>query len=210
MNKASPKQLIALGILGIVLVGAIVRAVFMSPGGTTPDTESPRPRPAAQNDAAASTQGAANSTDTPAASGVDDAKQMIDIEELRASLKTDIFDYQQYRLERDVFRPLVGDDSRAPLIVKGNEGEGEPQREMLQQIADSMALTGIIWSDKRPMAIINQQVVYPGYAFTDGIVVESIEEARVLLRVGDTVVALDMPEESFGDNNAFVGLLIPE
>lgn len=190
MNNITPKQKIILAVLGVVLIGAILRAVLTSPtpplppgaGADANQPNAPQQSTAAAAPASAGTAPAPTAAATPQTAG-------IDIEQLRASLKTDIFQYTEYKIERDVFRPLVGEQSYA---TGETTGEGPPPPVNL--LADTMDLTGIIWDASRPMAIINQQIVYPGYRFGSGITVDSIEQSRVLLRVSDDTVALELQE----------------
>jgi hypothetical protein len=63
-----------------------------------------------------------------------------------------------------------------------------------------MLLTGIIWDAEEPLAILNDEVVTEGFIFStdegaEGIIVDSIEPGRVILRVDETLVPLNLEEQ---------------
>ena len=68
------------------------------------------------------------------------------------------------------------------------------------QKARSMILTGIIWDKAHPLAVLNNEVVGEGHIFdadknSPGIVVDRIEQGRVILKVDEQLVPLNLEEQ---------------
>ena len=64
--------------------------------------------------------------------------------------------------------------------VPGAEGE---LAENLLYEANRKNLTGIIWDDVTPLAVIDNAVVYVGYEFEEPIIVKTIERDYVVLAI---------------------------
>src|SRR5690606_18977447 len=68
-------------------------------------------------------------------------------------------------------------------------------------VARSMIITGIVYDSSEPVAVVDNRtenkvdVVAIGHEFPIGIIVESIEENRVVLRVGDMRVPKMLEEQ---------------
>ena len=58
----------------------------------------------------------------------------------------------------------------------------------------SKQVTGIIWDKKYPVAIVDDVVVHVGYVFPNGARVDKIEPTRVLFKVCDTTIPVEMKE----------------
>ena len=91
--------------------------------------------------------------------------------------------------------PLVGPMAPPRLATADNQTEEQKQAVLEAQLAvRSMAVTGIIWDDYNPVAIIDDEVVGTGYKFPTGVSVEKIEPDRVIMRVNDSLVPVELKE----------------
>lgn len=201
MNKKMPKGQIIVLVLLVVVAGFFIYRALLSSGETPPPAAATKP--AAQQPAAGPNAGtpaavpdATKAATAPAANAASAFKQSnVNIDELLASIKEVDFDYALERETRDPMTPLVGKHALTQYMAAENGGaanalnSGEAQR-----LAMNMTVTGIVWDKKSPMAVVNNEVVYPGYVFDSGIAVESIEPTRVLLRVGDSVIPKELEE----------------
>jgi hypothetical protein len=119
-------------------------------------------------------------------------KTDINIDSLLAGIREVDFDYDKERMPRDPMAPLVG------TLTKTRGGE-EPGKE--QPVAPATAVqvmskvvSGIVWDAKRPIAVVDNEVVYPGYEYPDGTVVASIERNQVVFKVGDSLIQVPLKE----------------
>jgi hypothetical protein len=121
-------------------------------------------------------------------------KADVNIDELLAGIKEVDFDYDKERLSRDPMMPLVGTLTKAQ--TKGEEGaapEGTVQQATPVTVMNKV-VSGIVWDAKRPLAIVDNDIVYPGYTYADGTVVEAIERDHVVFRVGDSLIQVQLKE----------------
>ncbi len=188
MNEQNKKQIIIAAVLGAVLIGVLVYQ-FLIVGGpkTTSGTQPP-------GDAAANRRADRERTAQEASSAVL-KKVDIDIDALISSVEVTPINYAQVRIARNPMTPLVG--VALPQRM-GEGGEGEQEVEAVAAIEiDAMAskhISGIIWSERHPVAIVDDELVYVGYVFPNGAQVRAIEPTRVLIQVGDAVVPVEMKE----------------
>jgi hypothetical protein len=189
MNQEQRKQLIIVGILGVVLVAVLVYQFTRTPpppSGVTSASSAP----------AVPAEGAANQPAASAAPGQQPAKTElkhtdINIDELLANIKEVDFDYERDRMPRDPLTPLVG--KMAKLKVKeGEEGKVVAPATTIEMM--NKAVTGILWDSRRPLAVVDDEVVYPGYEYPNGAVVESITRDRVVFKVGDSLIEVPLKE----------------
>ncbi len=200
-KKTSKGKIIFLAVLLVVVAYFVFKAIF--PASTTPPAPQNGAKPATAQPAAAANAaaGAAAQAKAPAsAQGAASASAFkqsnVNIDELLASIKEVDFDYALERETRDPMTPLVGD--RAMTQLTTSEEGGAPSAlnaSAAQRLALNMVVTGIVWDKRAPIAVVNNEVVYPGYVFDSGIAVESIEPSRVLLRVGDSVIPKELEEQ---------------
>jgi len=184
MDEQKKKQLIVAGALGAVLIGVLVYQLVLAgnpppaPGGgekTATGEKKPAPAKTAAKPKKGEEVNLLEATE-------------IDIEELMKSVEVQPIDYSAVKIARNPMSPLVGipvlppENTDAP--VAANAPKPVPKKEV----------TGIIWDDVSPVAIIDNMVVNEGYIFADGVVVQSIEPTRVLLKNGDSIVPLEMKE----------------
>jgi len=185
MDDQKKKQIIVAGALGAVLLGVLVYQLVLA---------GDPPPPSANAEKTAS----GGKTPAPAKTAAKPKKgeevnllqaTEINIEELMKSVEVQPIDYSAVKIARNPMSPLVG-----VIVVEGEVeipiGEGENQRKHVRP----KEVTGIIWDDVSPVAIIDNMVVNEGYIFADGVEVQSIEPTRVLLKSGDSIVPLEMKE----------------
>jgi hypothetical protein len=55
-------------------------------------------------------------------------------------------------------------------------------------------VSGIVWDERHSLAVVDNEVVYPGYVYADGVTVESIERDRVVFKVGDSLIQNPLKE----------------
>jgi len=60
--------------------------------------------------------------------------------------------------------------------------------------AYSKRVTGIVWDVSYPVAVVDDEVVSVGHVFPNGTQVYSIEPSRVILKVGDSTIPIEMKD----------------
>lgn len=176
MNVENKKQFIALGALALVLGGVLWMVVFKKgPEG-----------PAIQAGQEASTQMAAATTaDTKSgmSSRISSVFQEahVDLHELIQNIKEVEFNYREEHDGRNPTVALVGD----PMLFRTytDWGDGDEIAENLLYEANRKNLTGIIWDDDTPLAVIDGEVVGVGHEFQEPIIVKAIEQNFVVLAI---------------------------
>jgi hypothetical protein len=109
---------------------------------------------------------------------------------LLANIKEVDFDYETERLPRDPMAPLVG-----TLTRKAPEGtEEQPAAPPTAVQVMNKVVSGIVWDERHPLAVVDNEVVCPGYVYADGVTVESIERDRVVFKVGDSLIQNPLKE----------------
>jgi len=170
-QQANKKQFIILGVLGLVLAGALGRA-FLG-GGSAPIQ-------AVQTNLPASAQTAASIAPAENARvGSVFQKVDIDLDQLLQEIKVVDFDYAREHSDRDPTLPLVGDSmmlrARTARLAASQDADD------LLMAAGRKMVTGIMWDPKRPLAVVDNEVVTVGFEFEDTIVVKAIERDHVVL-----------------------------
>ncbi len=183
MNEQNKKQIIIAGVLGVVLVGVLVYQLVLAgdppPAGTTDRPERPSAAERRQQ------REAARATDVAAPTEAIE----IDMEELIRSVEVQPINYAQVKIRRNPMEPLVGipDFTERPPV--------DPDIDVPPPVARRpRVISGIIWDEHRPIAIIDNTVVHEGYVFADGVQVFEIEPTRVLLKEGDTISPVEIEE----------------
>lgn len=178
--KASRNQLIMMAVLGVVLVAVFAYQFILKPSGAADTPRTPAGEP---------------TTPVSSASALSGEEEM-NIEDLMGGIKEVDFDYERERLARDPLKPVIWEPSR----VRRN-GEGDRAVERLGPLVEwamQRVVSGIIWDPTYPVAVvsvdneIDDRVVYPGYRYSNGVVVDRIEQDRVVFRVGDSVVVAQL------------------
>lgn len=193
MNDQNKKQVIIACVLVAVLAGvlvyqfvlqkpvappssadtaAAVGAPIAAPAATPPGIPAPAPFPQAAPDVSE-----------------------LDIRAMIASVEVKPIDYPRVRMARDPMTPLVG-QIKPDEVMESQEG-APPGPAVTQVKIDTTAskqVTGIIWDKNYPVAVVDDVVVHEGYVFPNGARVEQIEPTRVLFKVGDTIIPVEMKE----------------
>jgi len=181
MNPQDRNKYIALGVLVLAAIGVVIyqntrTPEFVSGPGATQ-------RPATDRSATPAPRAAA----TTPAPGSAFVQTDVDIDQLLDSVQEVDFNYDLERLTRNPMTPLTG----RPGDVAPVAGPGTRADSPALAIARSMVITGILYDENEPIAVLENKteqqvdVVNIGHEFPIGILVESIEESRVVLRVGD-------------------------
>lgn len=182
MNEENKKQIIVAAVLGVVLIGVLIYQFVLRepPGVATNNT----------GQSATKTQ----TTPRPAVKPAQEEAtlpQEVDVNALIASVEVKPFDYGEVRIGRNPMAPLIG------ALRTKMPPEGAPT-EVITKVAISTTaarkITGIIWDKINPVAIVDDVVVHIGYTFPDGVQVYQIEPSRVLFKVGETIVPVEMKE----------------
>lgn len=174
MNDQNRKQIIILAVLGIVAVGVFAYQFGLFGGADTPAPAAPRP--AAQRTAQAA---------APAPATRLQAVE-VDVDELLQGIKVVNFDYEMSRVDRNPMSPLVGfvrPGDIAPVAGPGTLLDVRRKR-----------VSGIIYDNRDPVAVVDDEIVGPGHQYPDGIRVHAIEPSRVVFQVGDALVPVEMKE----------------
>ncbi len=204
MSK-STKQILMLSVLGLALVFFLGRAFL---GGAPPVPPSDQ---GAAAGAAGTAGGAASATPAPANAGGTQLRQSnVNIDELVAGIREVDFNYETSKLDRDPMTPLVGRmaaraaTQRQLAAAKSGENVSEQQSAAIGAV-ETMRLTGILYDEHKPLAVIDDTVVGVGYEFPSGATVLSIESSRVNIQVAGITVALPLSEAAAlpeGDSSA--------
>lgn len=170
---------IALGVVAVLIV------IIQLGRGTRPmPTPETTPPPAAVAKAATPAEAPAPDaaagvaeTPTPAA-----ALSEIDFAETNALLD---------ELSSFVYDPFTLKDPMRPLIAKIEKTASGGAKSALA----SAVLGGIVWTDKAPLALVDNQVVGEGDYIGDDILVAKIAKDKVTLRRGDEETEIFLEEE---------------
>jgi hypothetical protein len=116
----------------------------------------------------------------------------VDLDKLVQEIKE--VDFAYLPEGRNPMTPLVGRTYFATNGAEDGTGAGLGAFELMA-IAQRMSLTGLIWDEKDPVAVIDNVVVRPGYEFPEiDIRVREIQPTSVTLEVEDSLVELTLEE----------------
>ena len=192
-------QFIMLAVMGVVLVAVVVYQLTReAPPPPAAGKTASQPQGASKTGTTTSTPAAAHAAKTasPSAPAATPASQTqikkvdVNIDDLLANIKEVDFDYGGERLPRDPMAPLVG-----TLTAKqGQDTEERPTAPATAVQVMNKIVSGILWDQRHPLAVVDNEVVYPGYVYADGASVESIERDRVVFKVGDSLIQNPLKE----------------
>ncbi len=174
MNEENKKQVIVFAVLVVVLGGALYFSVFK--GSSAASTAQARATDSTQQTLAG---GAAAGKSSRISSVFQEAP--LDLQELIQNIKEVEFNYRDAHDSRNPTVALVGD----PMLFRARrvpDGTGELAENLLYE-ANRKALTGILWDDETPLAVIDNKVVSVGYEFEEPIIVKTIERDYVVLAI---------------------------
>lgn len=192
MNKKVVMLVVLLAAAGVLMA----RAIFFTgppPGYKTPETAAPAAASPAEG-APKADAAAPNATAGAAAAPANAAPEApVDLDALTAGVQVVEFQYDPAKLARNPMTPLVGPQAviaaaNAATGVAGDAGAATG----VDILAQQLAVTGIIWDKKFPVAVINDDVVAQGDTLAEGIVVKTIEPDKVILAVRDQSVSLPL------------------
>jgi hypothetical protein len=128
----------------------------------------------------------------------------VDIDELISGIKEVDFDYDEVAADVNPMTPLVGPFAPQRLASTENGGqEVVAQRPDIQALVRNLRVTGIMWDQYDPMAVVRfpvqgemiSEVVTRGFEFPDmGVTVHDIETDRVTLNVNGMLVPIELEE----------------
>lgn len=201
MNEQNKKQIIIAVILLIALIGVLVYQ-FGFAGRTSTSATS-------RTTSAASSRNKTSSEERVALEKIED----VNVEELLRSVDVQPVEYAKVRIQRNPMTPLVGQitpmtgfqgvETTGGVAISSQSSDisaGQQAVSNLNRILSSLAekqVTAIVYDPKnaaRSIAVIDDEVVGVGYIFPNGVEVSAIEADRVILKVGDTLVPVEMKE----------------
>lgn len=180
MNQQNKKQVMIAGALAAVLVIIVVYQLFIAGGATMPPDV-----PVAST--APKTAAAPRPTTAPSAQPTMLVTVDIDPEQLLRDVEVVPFDYQLNRIDRNPMSPLIG------TITSGREAVFSPGTLQTVDVLQKK-VSGILWDDREPMAVVDNEVVAPGHVYPDGVQVHAIEQDRVVFKVGDSYYPVPIKE----------------
>ena len=182
MNPEDRKKYIILGVLLIAAAGVVGYQVLSGPGAPPTLPANDRPQP--------------TETEAPAA-GSAFVRAEVDLDQLIDSIQEVDFNYETEAVPRNPMTPRIGVTGEAVVGERGLVGPVSPAL----SVARSMVITGIMYDSDEPVAVLENradqevEIVSVGHEFPVGILVESIEESRVVLRVGDMRIPKTLEEQ---------------
>lgn len=187
MEKQDQKKAIMLGVLLLVAVGVVIYQFMGSSGGATPSS-----KPAAS---AGGTAGGGASAAKPAAGKAAPAgptrlvEVNVNIDELLEGVEEVTFNYETMRIDRDPLAALVG----GPL--KRDDGAGAVLTATGPMEILRKKITGIIYDEYDPVAVVDDEVIHIGHQYPNGVKVHAIERDKVIFQLGDALIPVEMKEQ---------------
>jgi len=185
VNQETRNRVILLAVLGVAFIGALIYAFNSSPGAARGKARKGGKNAKGGQEA---TQIATIAESVKTAFVTD----TVDIDSLIEKIQDVKFNYAEVQQARNPMLPLVGSIPLESQKVNAADIGDKPDDDELIFIAQSMLLTGLLWDNDVPLAIINNEVVHEGYTFEDyGITVKSISDTNVVLLVPQTTGAIE-------------------
>jgi hypothetical protein len=178
---------IILGVLMLVAAIVVVYQLTRGTGTTTTPTTTNTPRTTQSKNAPTTTPagGAAARTSTASAASPATFQEVeVDVDALLRDIEAVNFDYQAERIDRDPMTPLVG-------IVRPQAGMDMAMAPSRLDVLNKK-VTGIILDGQSPAAVVDDEVVQEGYVYPDGTMVYDIERDRVVFKIGDSLIPVEM------------------
>ncbi len=195
MNQENKKQIIIAGALGVVLAIVLVVQYLKSGTPQTPPkaagANAPATAKAATEGGAAAAPKAGGKTDGKVASaeGPTRLKKVdVDLDALLQNINVVTFVYDNEKINRNPMTPLVG-RVIAPTAMDENDSQI-----ISPGIIRSKSVSGIIYNEFNPVAIVDDEVITEGYQYPDGVVVTQIEPKRVWFQWRDTLIPVELKE----------------
>lgn len=204
MNKNQRTKVILVVVLAVALLVVIYNQLFKESEFDRQYRENIARQQAGEGAApVAPAPGAAPAAGTPASAPAAPTvfqEVRTDLDTLLANVKEVDFDYEMRRVPRNPMSPLVGPFAPPKIHTETEDDTPRDASKRAEEIriaalARSMTLSGILWDSRTPLAVLDNEVVYAGYKFPSGILVDSIMPDRVVLRFNDTLVAVELKEQ---------------
>ncbi|GMV94794.1 MAG: hypothetical protein AMXMBFR82_45720 [Candidatus Hydrogenedentota bacterium] len=219
MNPKQRRNVIILVVLGIATLGVLywqffTESEFDRQYRENQEKAAAQPAatpgaPAAPAGAPAATPAATPAAATPAAGapaqGSAFQRADVDIDELIAGIKEVDFDYDEVAADVNPMTPLVGPFAPQQIAQGESAGGAETmaQRQDIQKLVRNLTVTGIMWDQFDPMAVVRfpvqgeviSEVVTRGFEFPElGVTVHDIETDRVTLNVDGMLIPIELEE----------------
>lgn len=197
MNEQNRKQIIFLALAGVALVGVLVYQ-FGFAGGTAPETGGAQSGAATTTAAAPAAGGQARLAQGGASrhgAGAPSDAAAAPYEPLNPAALDSLI----ARIQRVQFRYPAnpGRDPMEPLIKEGRGFAGggplRPGPGLYIDLQDKK-VTGIIGNDQSRYAVVDNEVVFPGYRYPNGVWVEAIERDKVIFGFEDKRIPVPLKE----------------
>jgi len=185
VNEKNRKQIILLGAAGAALVGVLVYQ-FVIAGGAAPTPAASQTAPTAAPAARPRTP-AAPGAPREAAKAEEDPLSPAALDSILARIQRVTFRYPENPV-RDPMEPLIREGTR--LQTQGLMPIAGASVISLQ----SKRVTGIIGNDQYRYAVVDDEVVFPGYRYPDGVWVEAIERDKVIFGFEDKRIEVLLKE----------------
>lgn len=173
------KQILILVVMGIVLIGVLT---YQMSSSKTPAASAKAGKSKAGQSAKNTSGAAEDATEASALKRTD-----IDIDVLLANIQEVDFEYDAEEIPRDPMRPLIG-----TLLTTEQEDPVIPPASV-DRIRDKN-VSGIVWNEHAPVAIVDNEIVVPGFVYPDGTEVESIGPDRVVFKVAESLIQVQLKE----------------
>lgn len=183
MNPELRRNIIVVGVL-VVVLGFVVWFFGMRETAQQAQIRKNRAE-AAANAKAGGTKGKSSpATKSGVSASISSVFQDADvnINELIQNIREVEFKYEDAREARNPMTPLVGGTRFTPGgAAKVGLPTGAGLDENLVYEANRKDVTGIIWDEVNPLAVIDEEIVGVGYVFDERILVKEIAELYVVL-----------------------------
>lgn len=195
MNQGNKKQTIIAGALGVVLVIVLAYQLLFAGGPAAPPKAPGKGAQTAQTTAAAKGAKPAEKAaedgaeKTASAEGPTRLKKVnVDLDALIQSLNVVTFVYDNERISRNPMTPLVG------RIIAPTEQAADGTSIINEGTIRNKSVSGIIYNEFNPVAIIDDEVITEGHQYPDGVVVTQIEPKRVWFKWRDSLIPVELKE----------------
>ncbi|MCF6286411.1 MAG: hypothetical protein L3K26_14645 [Candidatus Hydrogenedentes bacterium] len=181
MNQENKKEIIVAGVLGTVLVLVLVYQIFIAGGSGAPPG-------GGGSSGGVQKVATAHAPSAPSKGPTRLKKVDVDLDKLLRNIEVVTFRYEEERISRSPMTPLVG------RIRVSSEGLlGAPIGTTVYDVAQKN-VTGILYSEYAPVAIVDDEVVSEGHQYADGVVLTKIEPKRVWFKWGDAEIPVELKE----------------
>lgn len=188
MNQEQ-KKMVFMVVLFVVAIGVVVYQLMFAGKPATPAAPA-KPGTTATGTPAKAGSTSATAAGTAAAAGPTRLAEVnVNIDELLAGVEDVKFDYETMRIDRDPLAALVGGPLKLELPTNGTVPIGGIGSIMQKKI------TGIVYDEFNPMAVVDDEVVGVGHVYPNGIKVFSIERNKVTFQLGDSLIPVEMKEQ---------------